>query len=666
MTAPGLTTSTSSSRSNVPVETVSPCSTVVRVESMDHEWLREAIQFSLKAPIFTTGDDEFGPPQQRGPRFRKLVEGVLYSRRLILTYHIVIVGIIVTLSVVHWINQILRARRRRFSRTRILEADDAYEGDAAKSSSSRGRKFDQDIQPESSSRDSTVEGTASPPSKDADEDTPLLGKSQKPSRRSIISYFKAALMYQPPPIPFFNKILPSNGTSIVILAFIAVNVFYTFVHISFTISELLILADRCALVFVANLPLLYILAAKNQPLPILTGYSHESLNIFHRRLGELLCFEAILHTLSMFGVWYTLLGPAGFTLGQFLGNKIILLGIGAFFSYELLYFTSLASFRQKNYELFLGLHVALQAAALIFLFFHHSGSRAYVGIALAIFSIDRLVYRVGFKSITVEAKANVMEDDETVGLSLDIVKRLETLWSRYIGRSVKDGWQAADHVFLSTPSLARKHVIQAHPFTIASPAPPSGVDQTRLNLIIRAQDGFSLDLLKTARNHETFKIRLDGPYGSSHARNMLEDSELAIVVAGGSGIAVAWPLVYHCLDMTRSSDTEIVPTSSIRRQKIFLIWVVHKGSCISWIGRPALAEAENEGVEIIIPRATEEIGRPDLQSMIYDLVEEFGRGKKVGVVASGPDSLNRCVRNTSSNLKWAGKDINVSIEKFGW
>ena len=70
----------------------------------------------------------------------------------------------------------------------------------------------------------------------------------------------------------------------------------------------------------------------------------------------------------------------------------------------------------------------------------------------------------------------------------------------------------------------------------------------------------------------------------------------------------------------------------------------------------------------IIPRATEEIGRPDLKRMISDLVDLHAgqRGKKTSVVASGPDSMGRLVRNTCAGLVRDGKDVDVAIEKFGW
>ena len=136
----------------------------------------------------------------------------------------------------------------------------------------------------SSPGSSTIEGTASPPQKHIDEETPLLHHGHAlPSlypRRTTLSSINGFLMYQPRPIPFLNKILPSNGSSVAIISLIAINLFYIFFHINFSIFELFVLADRFGLMFVANLPLLYLLAAKNQPLKFFTGRSYESLNIF--------------------------------------------------------------------------------------------------------------------------------------------------------------------------------------------------------------------------------------------------------------------------------------------------------------------------------------------------------------------------------------------------
>jgi NAD(P)H-flavin reductase len=645
----------------------------IGIEAMESEWFRDAMRLSLKASL-STNSTQPGPPR-RNPQLRKIVEGILYSRKFILTYHLVILGVLLLLTAVHWTDKFNRWRKRRATKLRLLGGKDVSDEDTGplEPFSCSGTNDNREPKGVYSSGSSTVEGSASPPPKDIDqdEDTPLLQRvaSTRPTFiSSVRSNIKAFLMYQPRPIPIINKLLPPNGTSIVVLAFLALNLFYMFFHINFNVSESFVLADRIGLVFVANLPLLYLLAAKTQPLKLLTGRSYESLNIFHRRLGELLCLAAFLHGAGMVFTWYIMIRPNGLGFVRFLLLPVILLGFGAFISYELLYFTSLGSFRQRWYELFLGSHVALQVAALVFLFFHHVAAKPYVAISMGIFLVDRLVYRLAVKSITVDAQTKILEDEETVRLSSTIIRRPKSYFFGLLGKSIASGWQATDHVFVTVPSISWKHITQAHPFTIASAAPTPEDEVVHMDLLVRAQDGFSRDLLNAARLHKNLTLRLDGPYGSSHARNMLEDSDLALLIAGGSGIAVCWPLVQHLLDTTRSSDTEIASTFSLRRQKIVLIWVIHEGAHLSWLGRHALAAADNRGAEILVPRATEEIGRPNLKEMMKEIIELHAgsRGKRIRVVASGPDGMGRMVRNTCAALVRDKKDVDVTIEKFGW
>lgn len=633
---------------------------------MESEWLREGIRYALRASIFTTDTGDSQPPG-RDPRLRKLIEKVLWSRRFILTYHVVILGFVVVLSASHWTSKAIRWKRKRVSRLQVLKNEDEYDGDAR--TIKPVSLSNEDVRLVYSSGSSTIEGTSSPPRKAIDESTPLLAPGiSKRSGKSFVSFVKAILIYQPRPIPVIDKLLPSNGTSIVVLAFLGLNLFYIFYDIGINVIDFVVLADRLGLVFSANIPLLYILAAKNQPLKFLTGRSYESLNIFHRRLGELLCLEGFFHSVGFLVVWYVLFRPSGFGLVRFLLLRRNLIGVGMLFAYELLYFTSLGSFRQRWYELFLGFHVIFQILALLGLYFHHHTGRPYALAALVIFLLDRIVHRLSMKSMTAEARTKILEDEDTVKISSAIILRQRSGFLGLFGKSIYSGWQATDHIFVTVPSLSRKHILQAHPFTIASGAPRPGDEVARMDLIIRAQDGFSRDLLNAARLHKTLKIRIDGPYGSSHAREMLEDSDLALLVAGGSGIAVSWPLIQYLLDINRSSDTEIAPAFSLRNQKVVLIWVIHETAHISWLGRKALAEAELLGAEIIIPRATEEIGRPHLKRMISDLVDLHAgqRGKKTSVVASGPDSMGRLVRNTCAGLVRDGKDVDVAIEKFGW
>ncbi|KAL9116754.1 MAG: hypothetical protein Q9187_006717, partial [Circinaria calcarea] len=531
---------------------------------MDHAILEGELRAALRASLRITsqtsavfGDDfsilsEGGPPQGRKPGFRKLIDGVLFSRRFILSYHVLVATLVLVFTVFHWGGKLVRWHKRQRA-ARHIQRDISDE----KLDQMLTVKESEDVtgyqQAGSSSSSSTLEGTASPSiglksNSRNDEQTPLLRLSQDAKRlersASLGKRVRAWLTYQPKPVPIVDKTLPSNSTTLTILVLYAINIFYMFYRIQFSVPMLFVFADRTSLLFVANLPLLYLFAAKNQPIKLLTGYSYESLNILHRRLGEIMCLLAVLHSVGMIGVWYTLLRPTGFTLAKFLLSKIILLGIGALVAYETLYFTSLGSFRQRWYELFLGLHVVLQVIALVLLWFHHHGSRVYVAIALAIFLVDRLIYRMTLKTKTFRATLSVPEDKETVRLHVTIpISHHHQVLHNILGSNITHGWKPTHHIFLTIPSLSRKHIIQAHPFTIASRVPSPDAETAELDLVVRAQDGFSGDLLRYAKGHATVAVRIDGPYGSQSAVELLHGSDLSIIVAGGSGIAVAWPLI---------------------------------------------------------------------------------------------------------------------------
>lgn len=568
-------------------------------------------------------------------RRRRAIESILFSRRFIVTYNLLLLGLLLCFTVWYWGSAFLRRQARR---TR----SSAFPRQAADSELSRKQHTD-------------------------GETVPLLnrGEQDRPHKdRSLIGTLRSWMIYQPSDIPYINKTLPSNATTIGILFFLAVNIYYLFYKAELSLATAFVFADRAGLLFVANLPLLYILAAKNQPLKLLTDASYEGLNILHRRLGEWMCLLALLHAGSMVLVWYITLSSR-LSFSRFLALPIIWLGLLALISYETLYVTSLGSFRQRCYELFLGLHVVLQTAALAFLWFHHHNSRPYVLAALFIFAVDRLVFRMILKSRTIKADLSILEDGETVMLSSNWQIAARPWWS--LSLDIANGWKPAEHVFLTVPALSHKHLVQAHPFTIASAAPTASDSHAWLNFLIRAQDGFSRDLLRYAEFHNSVNVRVDGPYGSSHALNMLHDNEVAVIVAGGSGIAVAFPLVWSLLaasqrDPETGNDERCKP-------RVSLIWVVHEQEHVEWIPQDRLEELRELGCKITIPPPTRKAGRPDLPSLLEGAVTAWdheNHNPRIGVVLTGPDGMNRTCRNACAGLVRQGARLEVSVEKFGW
>ncbi|KAL2256302.1 hypothetical protein VTK26DRAFT_1880 [Humicola hyalothermophila] len=636
----------------------------------------------------------------------KLLEAYYQSQAVVTCYNVAVFGFVLFVSVLYW-----RETRRDKNKCRRLRH--------------RPPKFSQGTTPPSESLAKHLDV----------ERTPLLpgNKTQDRSRcKSAINRAVSSwLARQSPPLPVVNKTLPSNGTSLFVLAWLALNVFFQFFRLPLDPRFFFIFADRIGFLFIVNLPLLYLLSAKNQPLRFLTGYSYEALNIFHRRLGEWMCFIGVVHFITM-AAWHLVLADdwlAAESVRAYFTHPVVLFGIGTFVAYESLYFTSLASFRQRWYEFFLASHVLLQVAALAFLWFHFETSRPYVAVSLAIFLADRLVWRLTLKRADITADLTVLDKD-TLLLSADWdipgphkPNYCRWWWCRWQPRcarnqSILHGWHPTDHVFLTAPTLAgaRFSALQSHPFTIASAAPgrstsPSphspefrGAAPTHawLALLIRARDGFTRDLLRyglsSSSSSSRLAVRLDGPYGSPRALRVLRASGCAVLVAGGSGIAVVFPLAWALLCGGGDEDGEDAEVrqrqqeeegangdggkalgpgyqqrrgrrSSMERikRRVHLLWVTHSRAHREWVPAMQLAELKARGLDLVMPEPTEEAGRPDVDGLVGGWIEGAeAEGREVGVVVSGPDGLNRTVRNVCADAIGRGRDVRVVVEKFGW
>ncbi|RYC63963.1 hypothetical protein CHU98_g2246 [Xylaria longipes] len=625
----------------------------------DREWALDVFRQSLSQlasplQVTTASESPLDDPDNL-EWLQDLIKHLLDGRTIVASYNLVLLIILFLFTISYFYQRIAKSRKRV-----TIEGDLA--SDAVPETAVDGEHG------VDSSSSSTLDGSLSSRTaylKDTDADIerqPLLGVRQdrQPSSRSkpsAVAIVRSWLMYQPRPIPFINRSLPSNATSLLVAGYYGLNVFAHLFRLPFELRHFFVFADRAGFVFIVNLPLLYLLAAKNQPLKLLTGHSYEALNIYHRRVGEWMYFEALIHFVGMV-IWRLYLEPEFLITGSlwhYFTHPLILLGIGAFVSYELLYFTSLASFRERWYELFLASHVLLQIAALLFLWLHFFTSRPYVLASLVIFVLDRIVWRIGLKSAAITADIEVLEDGGTVLLSAnwDIprVEGQKALW-RSFGRNILYGWHPADHVFISIPDFGGSNALQAHPFTIASIAPSHGDVSAQLDLLIRAYSGFTSELLRHAQFNSTVPVRIDGPYGSQDPLDALRTSRSTVLIAGGSGVAVVFPLLW---------DLAIVHPG---KRQIHFMWVIHSGSQRSWLSTDRLDKLRQAGVHVTIPQPTVEVGRPDVARYISEVTRVSPTD--ISVVVSGPDGLNRTVRNACAREVRSGIDINLRVEKFGW
>ncbi|KIX02993.1 uncharacterized protein Z518_06543 [Rhinocladiella mackenziei CBS 650.93] len=517
----------------------------------------EVLRLSLKSSTSLLSALEEPPHPPDSDHIRKIIAAVLWHRKFVLTYYIVIATVVASSCSHGTYRRTTRWQKRR--RINIAKIDSTTPETTPSSSSS------------------TLRGTTTPPQKDdglgQGETTFLLVQNELPSlqRPSLLNRLRAFLMYQPRPIPAWtssSNVLPNNGTSLLTLFFLAVNLFYLLYRVPLSMTWIFILADRAGLLFVVNLPVLYLLAAKtSQPIKLLTGWSYEGLNLFHRRLGEWMTVFAVIHMLGMLAVWYTIFRPLDFSLIRYITSQVVFLGIVAVLSYYIIYITSIGWFRQRHYETFLGLHISFQAAALAFLFFHYPTAKPYVMATFAIWAIDRLLWRITLSSRRFIATLEVAPDGHTVLIhcTVDLQRKRFGIRSH-----LRHGWLPGQHVFLTIPSMGFKYRFQAHPFTIASPAPPKSTTLRSwpLQLVIRSINGFSLDLLKYARHHQHCDVILDGPHGGIEALEAAHHADRVCFVAGGSGIAVTYPLSWDIRVKQHMQADAIVSARAVYQDRL--------------------------------------------------------------------------------------------------
>lgn len=472
-----------------------------------------------------------GPNIPQSDHLRKIVQAVLWNRKFILSYYAVVAGI-VAIAFTHKTYKNVTRWQTRNRRKGIAD----YCSPTTESVSS--------------SSSSTLLGISTPPQKidSTTEITPLIPSDCHTSRRpSVFGRLKAFLLYQPRPIIALTSrvnVLPDNATTISILFFAVVNLFYLLYRSLLSREFIFVLADRAGLLFVANLPILYLLAAKtNQPIKFLTGRSYEGLNLLHRRLGEWMIIYSVIHLLGMLLVFYDILRPLGYTFIRYISSPTIYLGLLAITSYLTIYITSIGWFRQSYYEVFLGLHIVFQFGGLVFLYFHFPKTHPYVIATFAIWAVDRILWRSMLSNRKYIATLEVAPDRKTVLVHCDIDLRRKFLGIR---TGLHHGWLPGQHLFLTIPSMGFKHRFQTHPFTIASPAPPTDpkIKSWPLQLVIRSIDGFSLDLLNYAHHHQHCEIILEGPHGGIEALEAAHDADRVCFIAGGSGVAVTYPLAW--------------------------------------------------------------------------------------------------------------------------
>lgn len=329
---------------------------------------------------------------------------------------------------------------------------------------------------------------------------------------------------------------------------------------------------RAAWVSVTQIPFIYLLSCKFNPISILTGISYERLNWLHRWTARTVFLTVIVHWTFFFQEWV----EADFVKLQLKMMPMVKYGFGAWGVITWMVLSSFGYFRAVSYEIFVAQHICA-AAVLLWLIFIHIPDYARYNVWMC---VGFLAFDWGCRIIH-----GLLRNTHLLGLpslrAPGYTASTENLSGSMVRLTLEDvdfSWKAGQHVYISIPSL---RPFELHPFTIANaPEQTESAGGRRLTMLIRAHHGFSRSLQKSAiKDQQTGRKRrvfVNGPWGMPPD---LLHYETVVLIACASGVSFIVPMLQDLVD--RRGCVRRVQLHWIIRSRENIDWFKEKLSAIS-------------------------------------------------------------------------------------
>ncbi|EXJ86405.1 hypothetical protein A1O3_03356 [Capronia epimyces CBS 606.96] len=336
------------------------------------------------------------------------------------------------------------------------------------------------------------------------------------------------------------------------------------------------IAYRCGCIAQAQLPLIFLLAGKQNIIGYLSGVSYERLNWLHRWVARVLWLTCTFHLMFWFRSW----ARYDYIKVKLSTDQMTQTGFAAWCILTALVATSFAPMRRVNYEIFLVVHLVLFAGFIGAVMLHVDYGKTYVWICVALFFLDR-VLRFG---VSLVANLSIFHRRIPGRSWLWAHKATLTPLAGDVTRITIDQpvlrWSPGQHVFLSCHTVAP---LQSHPFSIASIE-----SDNQLVFLIQARQGGTKRFHRFAlKNLSLFNpsgpevkrqqlVGVEGPYGTIRP---LRQFDSICLFAGSTGATFTVPLLRDIVQRWKAS---VQGTFSIVTRKIRFVWVVKSRDRVGW------------------------------------------------------------------------------------
>ncbi|SJX66159.1 related to ferric reductase [Sporisorium reilianum f. sp. reilianum] len=374
---------------------------------------------------------------------------------------------------------------------------------------------------------------------------------------------------------FINLRLPVLGATLALCAFMLGFTIWTFVVQPYYRVDRSFgsppLALRAGMMALGLMPFIYVLGSKVNFISLLTGVSHEKLQVYHQWLARFMLFLATVHVIPFIHQPLADSGAAGLRK-VFFSDSINTTGVVAYACLFVLSFASITGLRERCYELFLLVHIPVAVLFLGYMFVHCQAlltSWRYLWATAALYMLSV------FLRFATQLQQNSF---------LSLAKcRIEALPGGLTRMTVESAlrWRPGQHVFVRFPGLAP---LSAHPFTIVSM--PSADDQQLLSTVVlmaRARKGLTKRLYDEASRLQLQQVThkgsglglsalLDGPYGQDAS---VSSYDRAVLLAGGSGITF---VLASLLELSWLWQKKAATT-----RRVHLVWSIREPHSLEWV-----------------------------------------------------------------------------------
>lgn len=342
---------------------------------------------------------------------------------------------------------------------------------------------------------------------------------------------------------------------------------------------------RTGFVSLAQLPLIFLLAGKNNIIGFLIGSSYERLNWLHRWTARILFLTVTIHM----GFWFVGWARYDYILHKMKEDNITKRGFSAWCILLWIVLSSFAPIRRWNYEFFVIQHVVTFAGFIAAVYLHVPAEvKIWVWIPIGLVIFDRLARAllVLYANLSVFRPKRYREGFWACKATFE---PLGSDMTRIVISNPPISWSVGQHVLLSCHSIAP---FQSHPFTIAS-IPQDGT----MEFLVKSKSGGTKRFFKHAQKHQELPLTqantsashkasvvIEGPYG---AIRPLRQFDSLFLIAGSSGATFTVPLMrdvvasWKAADSQRSQSILRYPPGAVTRY-IRFIWVIKSRDQLSW------------------------------------------------------------------------------------